>query len=242
MLSDYNRVKNEINHGLKIKDNAEEVWNWDTPAGKIRWRRRVSLLTSHLTSSMHILEVGCGTGLLTKELKISNASIKSIDISPDLLNIAQKRINAKNVIFSLDNASDLNFKNETFDSVVGSSVLHHLNIEKALSEFYRVLKPNGTLYFTEPNMLNPIIAIQKNIPFIKKLMGDTPDETAFIKWEIKSLLKKYKYKKIEVNAFDFLHPSLPNLSLPFMKPITSFLERVPLIVEIAGSLYIKCQK
>ena len=32
-------------------------------------------------------------------------------------------------------------------------------------------------------MLNPIIAVQKNIPFIKKLMGDTPDETAFIKWK-----------------------------------------------------------
>ena len=53
--------------------------------------------------------------------------------------------------------------------------MHHLNVKKALVEFYRVLKPGGTIYFTEPNMLNPIIAVQKNIPFIKKLMGDTPD-------------------------------------------------------------------
>ena len=36
------------------------------------------------------------------------------------------------------------------------------------------------------------IAVQKNIPFIKKLMGDTPDETAFIKWKIISLLKKHE--------------------------------------------------
>ena len=73
-------------------------------------------------------------------------------------------------------------------------------------------------------------------------MGDTPDETAFIKWKIKELLKTNKYKNIEVTSFDFLYPSLPAFSLPIMKPLTDFLDELPIISEIAGSLYIKSQK
>ena len=242
MVNDDNRIKNEIKHGEKIKNNAEKVWNWKSPAGKIRWKRRVKLLTAHVDKNMHVLEIGCGTGLLTNELKHSKAHINAIDISPDLLSIAKKKIKSENIKFSLDNAYDLNFNNECFDTIIGSSILHHLNVKKALAEFYRVLKPGGTIYFTEPNMLNPIIAIQKNIPFIKKIMGDTPDETAFIKWKIKELLKTNKYKNIEVTSFDFLHPSLPAFSLPIMKPLTDFLDELPIISEIAGSLYIKSQK
>ena len=242
MVSDDNRIKNEIEHGAKIKENAEGVWNWKSPAGKIRWQRRVRLLTAHLNPNMHVLEIGCGTGLLTQELQYSEADINAIDISPDLLSIAKKKITSKNIKFTLENAYDLSFKDESFDTVIGSSILHHLNINKALSEFYRVLKPGGTICFTEPNMLNPIIAVQKNIPFIKKIMGDTPDETAFIKWKIKDQLRVYKYKNIEVTAFDFLHPSLPGFSLPIMIPFTDFLDKTPFISEIAGSLYIKCQK
>ena len=242
MINDEIRIKNEIDHGAKIKDNAENVWNWNTHAGKIRWERRVRLLTAHLKPKMCVLEIGCGTGLLTKELQNSNTYVNAIDISPDLLDIAKKRINIKNIKFSLDNAYDLSFEDESFDTVIGSSILHHLNIKKALVEFYRVLKPGGTIYFTEPNMLNPIIAVQKNIPFIKKFMGDTPDETAFVKWRIIKLLKKHKFKNIEVTSFDFLHPSLPKFSLPIMIPFTNFLEKFPFISEIAGSLYIKSKK
>ena len=107
MINDENRIKNEIDHGAKIKDNAENVWNWNTHAGKIRWQRRVRLLSAHLNPKMCVLEIGCGTGLLTKELQNSNADVNAIDISPDLLGIAKKRINSKNIKFKLDNAYDL---------------------------------------------------------------------------------------------------------------------------------------
>ena len=74
--------------------------------------------------------------------------------------------------------------NERFDAVVGSSVLHHLDVAQALRECFRVLKPEGVICFTEPNMLNPQIALQKNISFLKKRLGDSPDETTFFRWQI----------------------------------------------------------
>ena len=56
---------------------------------------RVRLLSAHLNSKMCVLEIGCGTGLLTKELQNSNADVNAIDISPDLLDIYQKKKNKK---------------------------------------------------------------------------------------------------------------------------------------------------
>jgi len=125
---------------------------------------------------------------------------------------------------------------------VGSSVLHHLDMEKAVSEMYRVLKPNGSVAFTEPNMLNPQIALQKNIPWLKQKMGDSPDETAFFRWSISRLLKKYNFTQIEVIPFDFLHPAIPPKLIKSVSGVGNFIEKVPLMKEIAGSLYIRAVK
>ena len=103
----------------------------------------------------------------------------------------------------------MSYSEAVFDSVVGSSVLHHLEIEEALREIYRVLKPGGTIYFTEPNMLNPQIAIQKNVPWIKRKLGDSPDETAFFRWPLWRLLEQTGYRDVRIDPFDFLHPKTP---------------------------------
>ncbi|NJK86317.1 MAG: class I SAM-dependent methyltransferase [Bacteroidales bacterium] len=174
------RIEHEIAHGkFLLEKGAGEIWNWESPAGKERWKRRVNMLTGHITSTDQVLELGCGTGYFTRELVKTGASITAIDISPDLLEEAKKNVTEKNARFIQDNAYAMNFESNSFNTVVGSSVLHHLELSKALPEIYRVLKPGGKLFFTEPNMMNPQIALQKNIPYIKKLAGDSPDETAF---------------------------------------------------------------
>src|SRR5262249_31115171 len=161
------------------KHGAGEIWNWESPAGKLRWARRVKMIGGHLKSGMTVLELGCGAGYFTKELARSGADIVAIDVSIDLLEIAQANCFAPNVRYEIQDACALHYPNATFDSVVGSSILHHLQIESALGEIYRVLKLGGTIYFTEPNMLNPQIAIQKNVSWIKRWLGDTPHEAAF---------------------------------------------------------------
>ena len=112
-------------------------------------------------------------------------------------------------VIEIQNAYELSYPERVFDSVVGSSVLHHLEIEEALREIYRVLKPGGRIYFTEPNMLNPQIAIQKNVPWVKRKLGDSPDETAFFRWPLRRLLEETGYRDVRIDPFDFLHPKTP---------------------------------
>lgn len=234
------RIKNEIEHGKYIVKKGEEIWNWSTPTGKIRWQRRCDMFRFFLgDDNKKVLEIGCGTGLFTQEIAKTNNQIIAIDISDDLINLARERVNRSNVIFKVEDACATAFDSDYFDYIIGSSVLHHLDVDSALKEFYRILKPGGKLMFTEPNMLNPQIALQKNFPLLKKWLGDSPDETAFLKWKIRKKLKLCRFIEIKIQPFDFLHPAIPGFLIKFLKPALEFFESLPLLKEIAGSLVIK---
>ena len=237
------RVDHEVAYGkLQVQMAGGKLWYWETPAGKKRWTRRVRMLTSHITQDMEVLEIGCGPGYFTQEIAKTKAKITAIDISPDFLDIARQRVPSTNTRFKLENAYDLSFVDNTFHSIVGSSVLHHLEIDQALQEFYRVLKPGGNIYFTEPNMLNPHVFLMMKVPVIRKLSCIAPDETAFIKWILKKKLLKAGFKGIRVTPFDFLHPLTPRIMIPMIEKTGLFVERIPFLREISGSLYIEAKK
>ena len=240
----HERIQNEIRHGEYIKDHGEEVWNWSSTAGKRRWTRRCRLFTEFLGNHKNrVLEIGCGTGLFTKELACTKNTIVAIDISDVLIMKAKERVSsANNVHFVVGNAYKTEFKSGSFDFVVGSSSLHHLEVDSALKEFSRILKPGGRMMFTEPNMMNPQVALIKNVPFIKRRAGDSPDETAFFRWKIASQLRSHGFMDVSVEPFDFLHPQTPAWLLDLAERLTINLEKVPLIREITGSLIIQCRK
>jgi ubiquinone/menaquinone biosynthesis C-methylase UbiE len=243
MASIDNRILHEIEHGnYLVSRGAGEIWNWESPAGKIRWKRRVEMLCSAIREGWNVLELGCGTGYFTKELAQTKANITAIDISPVLIHEAERIVNRPNVKFIIDNAYQMAFKDETFDAIVGSSVLHHLDIGKAITELYRVLKPGGIIAFTEPNMMNPQIALQKNIPFIKSRMGDSPDETAFIRWFLRKRLIRHGFQQVKVVPFDFLHPAIPEKLINTISIAGGLAEKTPLFREIAGSLLLTAKK
>ncbi len=237
------RIEHEIEHGKKLKTNAESIWGWSSPVGISRANRRASYYAQlgNWNKESNLLEIGCGTGLFTRKVySTTQANITAIDISEDLLEIARDLLPQAN--FKQADAMHLEFKDDFFDGVYGSSVLHHLDMEKSLKEIYRVLKPQGRIVFAEPNMLNPQIFIQKNIPFIKRLAGDSPDETAVVRWKMVALLKQLGFKKARVFPYDFLHPITPKPLINIVSEISKALEQLPLIKEIAGSHIIYAEK
>lgn len=237
------RLQNEIEHGkYLLAHGAGEVWNWEGPAGRLRWQRRSKMLTNHLGEGLKVLELGCGTAYFTRDLAKSGATVTAIDISPELLEAARNSCPAKNVTFEVQNAYSLDYSDASFDSVVGSSVLHHLELDRAVNEMHRVLKPGGMICFTEPNMLNPQIAVQKNVPAIKRRLGDSPDETAFFRWPLRRRLEHVGFREVLIQPFDFLHPKTPPRWIPAVENLSRVLENTPLLREIAGSLYIRAVK
>jgi len=189
-----------------------------------------------------VLEIGCGTGVLARELAARGARVTAADVSPELLHIARRDAAGVPVTWLLTDAVRSGLASGQFDWVVGSSVLHHLETSDALAEIFRLLAPGGRLRFTEPNLLNPQIAIQKNVQWIKRRAGDSPDESAFTRWQIAAALRSCGFEAIDARPFDFVHPAIPGALVKIAVPIGAALEQIYGVREIAGSLMIEARR
>ena len=128
-----------------------------------------------------VLDYGCGSGTITQKIANSNPfRLNGIDISEVSINKAideAKKLNLQ-IEYTVDNCEKTKFKENTFDLIFGSGILHHLNLEKSVDEINRILKNNGEMIFLEPLGTNPIINFYRKLtpksrsvdehPFLKK--------------------------------------------------------------------------
>lgn len=233
------RLQRERTHGRAIIATEEKNWGWNTPAGRIRWQRRADYLCEAAPAAARVLEIGAGSGTFTASLSQRYAELAAVDISPDLLEVAAKR--APRAKFACMDAHHLEFPDDTFDAIVGCSVLHHLDWALALRGFIGKLKPGACIRFSEPNLLNPQIFLQKNIPWLKKKLGDSPDEYAFTAARIERDLRAAGYTAISVEPYEFLHPSVPPSWIASVIRVEERLER-SVLRHIGGSLRIEARK
>ncbi len=238
-------VQNKSTESEHFRTKAEAYghswWGQSTKAGKRRLRRKQSILKDFLKRAnvkKNLLEVGCGAGELTSSVK-DYLKVTGIDLTSDLIEIAKKQ-NVTATYLCAD-LTHLPFKNESFEAVVGDGILHHVDLNAALSEIKRVLTKNGRILFFEPNMLNPQIFLERNIAFIRQ-RHQTPTETAFSKSQLNNFLKDNGWQNICVKNFDFLHPATPAKLINFVKKVGEFCEQIPIINNIAGSLWIEASK
>lgn len=98
-----------------------------------------------------VLDVGCGSGTIVKRLLKKGKSVIGVDIGKQFLSFCQSRY--RDAIFCGADAQYLPFSDNCFDAIVCSEVIEHLNNpEESLKEFERILRPNGELVITTPNI------------------------------------------------------------------------------------------
>ena len=96
-----------------------------------------------------LLEVGCGIGVDSVQLAKCGFDVTAVDLTENALQVARENAARAGVTidFRLGNAEGLDFPDETFDAVYSFGVLHHTpDIEAAVAEVHRVLKPGGIAY------------------------------------------------------------------------------------------------
>jgi SAM-dependent methyltransferase len=234
------RLIRERAHAHVILASDERHWGWEGPAGRIRWQRRVDLLTGNSPGNCRrVLEIGTGTGTFTEVLASRFPFVASVDIAPAFMAHARRRAPSARLV--LADAHDPCFADETFDRVVGCSVLHHLDWDDALAGVFRVLRPGGSIAFSEPNLANPQIFLQKNWAPLKRRLGDSPDEYAFTSAQIHRSLERSGFTDIRVVPYEFLHPSTPEFLIPLVVAVEKWLQPTP-IAAVAGSLRIEARR
>lgn len=130
------------------------------PDPAFKRRAKIIFQNLNLRKSENILEVGCGRGFYTSTLSklYPSHQVCGVDISRKYLSVAKKKIKKQNALLIQADAEHLPFSNNTFNRIIISEVLEHLTEDqKALSEIFRVLKPNGIVLITVPNKDYPFL-------------------------------------------------------------------------------------
>ncbi|MBP2233904.1 SAM-dependent methyltransferase [Sinorhizobium kostiense] len=190
-------------------------------------------LVRQTTAGKDVLEYGCSNGQSSMRLAPSAKHISGIDISD--VAIAQAKAEAarrsiSNVSFSVGNAEKMDFPPASFDVVFGSGILHHLNLEEALTEIRRVLRPSGRAIFFEPLGHNPAINLYRR----RTPEARTVDEHPLLKSDFSIVGQHFSRYDLQFFGLSTL-ASLPFRTLAAGRAIRAVGERVDnLLLKIPG--------
>lgn len=108
-----------------------------------------------------VLEYGCGMAKGNRVVRLAKkgAEVHGIDISDFAIAHLTKEAQEQqlDIDYRVMNAEAMTYANNTFDTIYGSGILHHLDLNRAFKSIADKLKPSGKAVFIEPLGHNPII-------------------------------------------------------------------------------------
>jgi len=130
--------------------------------GDLNFKRRVITMLdySDIQPGDNILDMGCGEGFYSMVLdNLYDCKITAVDFDPEILALAHKWLDGRsNVTLEQGDITKLRFPDNSFDKIVCTEVLEHIDDDKtAIKELYRVLKPGGVIAITVPNKNYPLL-------------------------------------------------------------------------------------
>jgi ubiquinone/menaquinone biosynthesis C-methylase UbiE len=163
-------------------------------------------------SGKHVLEYGCGEGWITRDLAQQCALVSAFDISAEAVRKTRDVLAlaglANRCRVAQMGAERLDYPDESFDLSIGFAILHHLDLELAIAELYRVLKPGGVAYFAEPLGSNPLINLYRRLTPRYR----TEDEKPLDLKALAPLLARFR----EVEHTDFYVTALAAVALVYL--------------------------
>jgi SAM-dependent methyltransferase len=141
------------------------------------FRRNQDITTFYDPAGKVVLDYGCGPGYLTKymidhgALHVTGIDVSEGEIEQARLQAEQLGVGDKTNFLAVD-AHATGFPQDSFDLIVGSSILHHLDLRVALEEIRRILRPDGRAVFMEPLWHNPLLRLGRALTPSAR----TPDE------------------------------------------------------------------
>ena len=153
-----------------------------------------------------VLDVATGTGELAITLwKKFRVKITAVDLSQEMLNLADKKIKelGADITIQKANAENLPFESNKFDAVsVGFGVRNFENLEKGISELRRVVKENGNVYILEFSKMEGVLSplynfyFRKVLPFLAKMISGEKEAYAYLPDSVQNFPSGERMKNI----------------------------------------------
>jgi len=239
------------------KHKSEKDWQTDIEDYEIdlmlSYQYFKNLIKRYIKPGMKILDYGCGHGMHAILPAKLGADVYGIDISEESLKIARERASHENVSekikFIQMDGEQITFEDNFFDIVFDAGTFSSVDVNKALPEIKRVLKPDGILIGIETFGHNPLANLKR---WLNKKSGYRTEWAATHIFKNKDLgVTSQYFKVIETNFFHLFSMFIfPFRKLPGGKQIFKFIDRIdsaifmkiPLIKKMAFKIVFVFQK
>jgi ubiquinone/menaquinone biosynthesis C-methylase UbiE len=171
--------------------------------------RRAFLAHVAFPENAYVLEVGCGTGVLTRLLALwpNVATVVGVDVAPSLLSKARNlAADLPNLTFRQADGRCLPFEDETFDVVVCDSTLTHVpGPESALAEAFRGLRPQGWLAAFDGDYATTTVALCDHDPLqaCVEAMVDNSVQDRWLGRRLAGLVRGCGFEIVRFNSHGF---------------------------------------
>ena len=175
----------------KFWDKHAERYSKSPVADEETYQKKLQVTREYLRPEMEVLEFGCGTGSTAITHAPFVKHIEAIDISSKMIEIARGKADptgVKNITFRRSSIDEFSVPEQSFDAVLGLSILHLLdNKEEVISKVHEMLKPGG-IFVTSTACLGNTMKFFKVIAPIGKFFGLLPVLRVFTTKELEGSL------------------------------------------------------
>ncbi|HEV2479895.1 MAG TPA: class I SAM-dependent methyltransferase [Puia sp.] len=221
--------------------------NYDHYIGAFLFEPYAAELVSRIeiTAGSNILELACGTGIVTQRLAgclADSAELTATDINADMLAVAQEKISAPNVCWDTVDMAAIPYDQELFDTVVCQfGLMFAMDKSRVVAEMHRVLKKGGKLFFNvwADASDNPVWRIFNthlanffpNIP-LKPALGpfSMADEEYGLSLLRQAGFTRYKVESVSITGICDTASNAAN-GFVFGSPLYNFIKDDPALVE-----------
>jgi demethylmenaquinone methyltransferase/2-methoxy-6-polyprenyl-1,4-benzoquinol methylase len=123
------------------------------------WKHEIIKTLSHRSQ---VLELACGTGVLSSMLAEEGKSVTGIDLTFEYLVTLKHKLNAP---IAQGTAELLPYRDESFDAVVSSYLAKYVSVQRVVDECWRVLRPGGIVVFHDFTYPRGVVRSLWNIHF-----------------------------------------------------------------------------
>ena len=192
-----------------------------------------------------VLDLGCGTGENIIPMLERGARVIAMDISPDLIAIAQKRLADANLEASVTvgSAYETGLPGESVDTIFCMALIHHLDIRLVRDEMWRILRKDGVVILKEP------VRFSKGYAWLRSLLPASEDiseyEHPLTREELATMIQPFKVEGTRYFRLPFVplvSRVLPSKSDAALRASSWILRQWPAAERYATGVAAKLQK